>query len=213
MRFLLHHAKARLDPRSRYPWARSVISAFFPYTAPPPPLLDWRQQLRGRIAAYALGRDYHAEMSERLGRWAGAIMELSPGVRAAGFVDTAAVFEHEWAARAGVGTAYLVTPPEPPEVFALTTDHQAAHWNNNLILFAPISLLLILTPSTVRKRRFAKHVRVTSLIVLSLTAISILLNFVPGLYQANWDLIALSLPIDLSFAAALWVSPQRRTSI
>jgi len=103
MRFLQHHVKARLDPRTRYPWVRSVISAFFPYAAPPPPLLDWRVQMRGRIAAYALGRDYHAEMGERLGRWAAAIMALAPGVRAAGFVDTAAVFEHEWAARAGVG--------------------------------------------------------------------------------------------------------------
>ncbi|MEW6271533.1 MAG: hypothetical protein AB1689_19805, partial [Thermodesulfobacteriota bacterium] len=42
MRFLLHHVKARLDPRTRYPWARSVISAFFPYAAPPPPRVDWR---------------------------------------------------------------------------------------------------------------------------------------------------------------------------
>jgi epoxyqueuosine reductase len=103
MRFLLHHVKARLDPRTRYPWARSVISAFFPYAVPPAPRLDWRRELKGRIAAYAAGPDYHDVMSERLARWAGAITDLLPGVRAAGFVDTAAVFEHEWAARAGVG--------------------------------------------------------------------------------------------------------------
>jgi epoxyqueuosine reductase len=103
MRFLQHHVKARLDPRTRYPWARAVVSAFYPYAPPPAPLVDWRAQLRGRIAAYVRGRDYHAEMSERLARWAAAITELAPDVRAAGFVDTAAVFEHEWAARAGVG--------------------------------------------------------------------------------------------------------------
>ncbi len=103
MRFLQHHVKARLDPRTRYPWARSVVSAFFPYDAPPPPRLDWRQSMRGRIAAYALDRDYHATMAERLATWARAIESLLPGTRAAGFVDTAAVFEHEWAARAGVG--------------------------------------------------------------------------------------------------------------
>lgn len=103
MRFLLHHVKARLDPRTRYPWARSVVSAFYPYSPPPPPQVAWRTSLRGRIASYALGRDYHAEMGERLGRWARAIEALLPGVRAAGFVDTAAIFEHEWAARAGVG--------------------------------------------------------------------------------------------------------------
>jgi epoxyqueuosine reductase len=103
MRFLQHHVKARLDPRTRYPWARSVVSAFYPYAPPPPPQVDWRAALRGRIAAYALGRDYHAEMRERLDRWARAVGDILPGVRAAGFVDTAAVFEHEWAARAGVG--------------------------------------------------------------------------------------------------------------
>jgi epoxyqueuosine reductase len=103
MRFLLHHVKVRLDPRTRYPWARSVVSAFFPYAPPPPARIAWRAELRGRIAAYARGPDYHDVMGERLARWARRIEELVPGARAAGFVDTAAVFEHEWAARAGVG--------------------------------------------------------------------------------------------------------------
>lgn len=103
MRFLQHHVKVRLDPRTRYPWARSIVSAFFPYAPPPPPRVDWRTELRGRIATYALGRDYHAVMRERLDRWASIVGEVLPGVRAAGFVDTGAVFEHEWAARAGVG--------------------------------------------------------------------------------------------------------------
>ncbi|MEW6273357.1 MAG: tRNA epoxyqueuosine(34) reductase QueG, partial [Thermodesulfobacteriota bacterium] len=47
--------------------------------------------------------DYHDLMGERLACWAAAIAQIAPGARAAGFVDTAAVFEHEWAARAGVG--------------------------------------------------------------------------------------------------------------
>ena len=59
MRFLRHHVKARLDPRTRYPWARSIVSAFFPYGAPPPPRIAWLTELRGRVASYALGRDYH----------------------------------------------------------------------------------------------------------------------------------------------------------
>lgn len=103
MRFLLHHKKARLDPRTRYPWARSVVSAFFPYAAPPAPVRRWKEELRGRIAAYALGPDYHDVMTERLSRWREAVRELFPGSEAKGFVDTGAVFEHEWAARAGVG--------------------------------------------------------------------------------------------------------------
>ncbi|MDG2303838.1 MAG: tRNA epoxyqueuosine(34) reductase QueG [Candidatus Binatia bacterium] len=103
MRFLLHHKKARLDPRTRYPWARTMVSAFFPYEAPPPPDVNWREELRGRIAAYVLGPDYHDVIGERLERWAEAVRDAFPGTQVKAFVDTGAVFEHEWAARAGVG--------------------------------------------------------------------------------------------------------------
>ncbi len=103
MRFLLHHKKARLDPRTRYPWVRSILSAFFPYDAPPPPPTDWQSDLRGRIASYTLGPDYHDVMSERLERWSDAVRSAFPGTQVKPFVDTGAVFEHEWAARAGVG--------------------------------------------------------------------------------------------------------------
>jgi epoxyqueuosine reductase len=103
MRFLLHHRKARIDPRTRYPWARSVVSAWVPYPPPPRPLCDWRAELRGRIAAYALGTDYHDVLGERLQSWVGAVRDLLPGVEVRSFVDTGAVLEHEWALRAGVG--------------------------------------------------------------------------------------------------------------
>ena len=103
MRFLLHHKKARLDPRTRYPWARAIVSAFFPYDAPPPPLVSWRTELRGRIASYAFGPDYHDVLGNQLERWCQAAQSEIPGLRVRAFVDTGAVFEHEWAARAGVG--------------------------------------------------------------------------------------------------------------
>ena len=103
MRFLLHHKKARLDPRSRYPWARTMVSAFFPYAPPPPPPTRWREELRGRIASYAFGDDYHDVLADRLDRWAKEIAAAHAGKQARGFVDTAPVFEHEWAARSGVG--------------------------------------------------------------------------------------------------------------
>jgi epoxyqueuosine reductase len=102
MRFLLHHRKARVDPHSRYPWARSIVSAFLPYEPPPPPR-DWRREMRGRIAAYAYGADYHDVVANRLEAWRAEIERIAPGSRSAAFVDTGAVFEHEWAARAGVG--------------------------------------------------------------------------------------------------------------
>ncbi len=102
MRFLLHHRKARLDPNTRYPWARSMISAFVPHEPPPPPR-DWRGEMRGRIAAYAFGPDYHDVIAARLQAWRDEIGRIAPGCRTQSFVDTGAVFEHEWAARAGVG--------------------------------------------------------------------------------------------------------------
>jgi len=95
-------------------------------------------------------------------------------------------------------------------LFTLTTDHHAAHWNYNLILFFPAALLLILSPTLFRKRKYVKLVRVTSMIVLSFAIVAVLLNFVPGRGQMNWDLIALSLPIYISLAAALWEVPRRR---
>jgi len=103
MGYLRHHRKARIDPRSRYPWARSVISAGFPYRPPALAPIDWRQALTGRIAAYALGPDYHDVIAERLELWVRAIAELAPGVPIKSYVDTGPVLEHEWAAAAGVG--------------------------------------------------------------------------------------------------------------
>ncbi len=103
MRFLLHHRKARLDPRTRYPWARTILSAFVPYPAPPPFPADWRERLLGRIAAYARAPDYHDALEHKLEIWKQAIRELAPEARVAGYTDTGAILEHEWAARSGVG--------------------------------------------------------------------------------------------------------------
>src|SRR5262249_1507180 len=59
MRYLTTRTAERLDPRRSYPWARAIVCLAYPYRPPPPPEPEWRAALRGRIAAYALGRDYH----------------------------------------------------------------------------------------------------------------------------------------------------------
>jgi len=109
-----------------------------------------------------------------------------------------------WAIFSGLAGCFLI--------FALTTDHQAAHRNNNLILFFPTSLLLLLTPSIFRKRRFAGIMRVTSLLMLSLAIITASLNIFPGARQWDWDLIALALPIYFALAAAVWMGSLWRQS-
>jgi len=103
MSWLAERTAERDDPTLLVPWARSLIALAYPYRPPPPPPLDWRATLRGRIAAYALGEDYHDRVrallracTERLGR-------QFPGARFRAHVDTGAVLEREWAMRAGLG--------------------------------------------------------------------------------------------------------------
>ena len=52
--------RASLDARYR-----SVVSLGYPYAARATPEVDWRAEMRGRIAAYALGRDYHDVVKKR----------------------------------------------------------------------------------------------------------------------------------------------------
>jgi len=103
MRYLERRSAQRLDPRVVYPWARAIIVLAFPYAPPPPPRDDWRITLRGRIAAYALGPDYHDYVQVALDRLAAQLREIFPGSRHLTYVDTGPVLEREWATRAGLG--------------------------------------------------------------------------------------------------------------
>src|SRR5262249_46659994 len=102
-----------------------------------------------------------------------------------------------WALVSGLAGCFLI--------FTLTTDHQAAHHNQNILLFTPIALLLLaFAPSAVRRRRFAVHARYTSLIVLGLAFLSVIINMCLSPRQMNWDLVALAMPIYIAWAIALW---------
>jgi epoxyqueuosine reductase len=103
MIYLRRRFHARLDARRLVPWVRSVISLAFPYPPPPPPPADWRGELRGRVAGYARGGDYHREVGGRLRRLAACIAGLGTGIEARVYVDTGPVLEREWAARGGLG--------------------------------------------------------------------------------------------------------------
>jgi epoxyqueuosine reductase len=103
MHYLGRHPQRRLTVAGILPRARTVISLAFPYTAPPPPPVDWRGTLRGRIAAYATGEDYHRTIDARLGALEEALARLFPDRATKRYVDTGAVLEREWAFRAGLG--------------------------------------------------------------------------------------------------------------
>jgi len=93
----------RLDPRLILPRVRSVITVGYRYLPPPLPPVDWQATLRGRIAAYALGGDYHRIVRLKLDELAAALTEQYPELEALSYVDTGAILEREWAANGGIG--------------------------------------------------------------------------------------------------------------
>jgi epoxyqueuosine reductase len=103
MRYLARHPERRLTVAGILPEARTVVSLAFPYAPPAVPLPDLAGELRGRVAAYACGEDYHDAIGRRLGRLIDAIARLVPGSRTRPYVDTGAVLEREWAVRGGLG--------------------------------------------------------------------------------------------------------------
>lgn len=103
MHYLGRHPERRLTVAGILPHARTVISLAFPYAPPPPPPLDWRRTLRGRIAAYASGEDYHRTVDERLTAIEAALARFFPHDRTRRYVDTGSVLEREWAFRGGLG--------------------------------------------------------------------------------------------------------------
>lgn len=103
MHYLARNPERRLDPTLAFPQARSVICLSYPYTPPRLPNVDWRQELRGRIAAYAAGRDYHEAIKMKLDWLVQFLTDQYPGLWARAYVDTGPLLEREWANRSGLG--------------------------------------------------------------------------------------------------------------
>jgi epoxyqueuosine reductase len=103
MSWLAKRTPERLDARRYVGWARTVVSLAYPYAPPARPAVDWRATLRGRIAAYAAGTDYHDRVKTLLRALATRLRAAFPNARFHPAVDTSPVLERAWAARAGVG--------------------------------------------------------------------------------------------------------------
>ena len=96
------HVAVRSDLHSLLANARSLIVVALAYdrTDPIPPSM----LLRGRIARYARGEDYHLVMKDRLVALADRISrQLGITVATRACVDSAPVLEREWAERGGLG--------------------------------------------------------------------------------------------------------------
>lgn len=103
MAYLARDPERRFDSRRLDPRLQSVISLAYPYRAAVAPPIDWRAELRGRIASYAMGPDYHDRVLPRTRAVAEALERLRPGAITRVYVDTGPVFEREWAADARLG--------------------------------------------------------------------------------------------------------------
>lgn len=103
MVYLARDPARRLHPLSAFPQARSIICLGYPYAPPQVPALDWRRELRGRIAAYAAGPDYHDTIKSKLTQLIHLLGARYPELWARAYVDTGPVLEREWAYRSGLG--------------------------------------------------------------------------------------------------------------
>jgi len=90
-------AAQRLDVRLLLPGAQTVVALACNYYLPDESAPD------SPIARYARGRDYHATLKDRLRKLRRLLGQHHPQICTYGSVDTAAVMEKVWAARAGLG--------------------------------------------------------------------------------------------------------------
>ncbi len=101
--FTASRARFSCDPRNHVPDARSIIALGISYKA----LATWPDRsvpLRGRVARYAWGRDYHEEIAQRLEAFCDDLRGLCPpGLRLKTFTDTGRLVDRAVAQRAGLG--------------------------------------------------------------------------------------------------------------
>ena len=104
MAWLAREPARRTDPAQVLPGARSILCVGLSCHSgePPPDILD--DPLRGRIARYAWGPDYHEVMKPMLDELSAFIAaEWGPSAQVRGYVDTGPVLERETAWQAGLG--------------------------------------------------------------------------------------------------------------
>ncbi|MCS7047073.1 MAG: tRNA epoxyqueuosine(34) reductase QueG [Gemmataceae bacterium] len=111
MAYLRRHGEARRHPASILSDVRSVVMVLLNYRCPDgraEQSTDCSQEAKhppraARVARYALGRDYHDVLREKLNSLLAWIQQQRPQTRGRGVVDTAPLLERDFARRAGLG--------------------------------------------------------------------------------------------------------------
>ena len=105
MDYMARHADLRKDPDKLFPGAASIITVRLPYW--PGNAVDAQTQLNNTDAAYisryALGRDYHKVIRNRLQTLADRLIDQIGPFNYRAFTDSAPVMEVAVAAQAGLG--------------------------------------------------------------------------------------------------------------
>ena len=97
------HTKPRADLRALAAAARTLVVVALAYDRADP-IVPAGALVRGKLARYARGEDYHLVVRDRLVALADRIAhELGRPVASRPCVDSAPVLEREWAERAGIG--------------------------------------------------------------------------------------------------------------
>jgi epoxyqueuosine reductase len=99
MDYMANHFDKRVDPRKLVDGAKSVISLSYNYFSN----MKQADEDAPKIAMYALGKDYHTVVKDKLGILLQELMAEAGQVNARCFVDSAPVLERAWAQRSGVG--------------------------------------------------------------------------------------------------------------
>lgn len=104
MAWIAKNPELRIDPQKWQPEAKSILVLGVSYATQPPDPEIWNDPMRGRIARYAWGRDYHKVIRKRLQRLADWIeQEGPPGTKSIYFNDARPMMEHDAALAAGLG--------------------------------------------------------------------------------------------------------------
>jgi epoxyqueuosine reductase len=103
MQWLANRFEERTDPAAYLPGAASVVCVAINYAQPQETAAEEDGYIRGRVARYARGDDYHDFLKKRLHLLADFIRQIAPDALTRACVDTAPVMEKELAQRAGLG--------------------------------------------------------------------------------------------------------------
>jgi epoxyqueuosine reductase len=103
MAYLREQLAPRLSPELELAGVRSVIMVAQVYQPIGKQAVSKETEPTGRVARYAMQRDYHQSIKRRLHRLADALRVAKPAAEFRTFVDTAPVLERQYASACGLG--------------------------------------------------------------------------------------------------------------